>query len=153
MICIAAGRDLGCNTLTDSVGTDPFRLEGHAATIAAQWSARALGVWAGFPLADPIVSLLITVAILGIVWQSARAVLTRMLDGVEPELIDEIEHAGAHVPGLQKVIEIRARWLGHKLHVDIAIAVEENFLLSEALRHELFEHIPALSVALVRFGQ
>lgn len=120
--------------------------------------AGALGVWAGFPLADPIVGLLITIAILGIVWQSARSVLIRMLDGVEPELIDEVAHAAAHVPGIEETTEIRARWLGHKLHVDVAIAVDEGLLLAEAqtianaLKHELFEHIPALSVAQVRFG-
>ena len=39
-----------------------------------------------FTLADPIIGLIITVVILGIVWQSAKAVLTRMLDGVEPEV-------------------------------------------------------------------
>jgi Co/Zn/Cd efflux system component len=49
----------------------------------------AFGVWMGFPLADPIIGLLITIAIFGIVWQSARAVLTRMLDGVDPAIIDE----------------------------------------------------------------
>ena len=42
----------------------------------------ALGVWAGFPLADPIIGLLITLAIFGIVWQSARAVLT----GLSPNI-------------------------------------------------------------------
>ena len=46
----------------------------------------ALGVWLGYPLSDPLIGLLITVAILGVVWQSAKAVLTRMLDGVEPEV-------------------------------------------------------------------
>lgn len=121
--------------------------------------AGALGVWAGFPLADPIVGLLITIAILGIVWQSARSVLTRMLDGVEPELVGEIEHAAAHVPGISAISDIKARWLGHKLHVDLAISVDDGLLLAEAqsiaetLKHELFEHLPALSVAQVRFGQ
>jgi cation diffusion facilitator family transporter len=47
----------------------------------------AIGVWLGFPLADPIIGLLITIAIFGIVWQSARAVLTRMLDGVDPVMV------------------------------------------------------------------
>lgn len=50
----------------------------------------ALGVWLGFPLAGPIVGLVITIAIFGIVWQSARSVVTRMLDGVEPGVIDDI---------------------------------------------------------------
>jgi divalent metal cation (Fe/Co/Zn/Cd) transporter len=46
----------------------------------------AIGVWLGFPVADPIIGLFITAAIFGIVWQSAKAVLTRMLDGVDPEI-------------------------------------------------------------------
>ncbi|MGO7632685.1 cation diffusion facilitator family transporter [Rhizobium leguminosarum] len=118
--------------------------------------AGAIGVWLGFPLADPIVGLLITVAILGIVWQSARSVLTRMLDGVEPEIVDEIAHAAGHVEGVEKVAEAKARWLGHKLHVDVAVVIDESVLLAEAnlitseLEKELFAHIPALAVATVR---
>lgn len=118
--------------------------------------AGAIGVWLGFPLADPIVGLLITLAIFGIVWQSARSVLTRMLDGVEPGVIDEIEHAAAHIKGIDKVKEAKARWLGHKLHVDVAVIIDESVLLAEAnvitgkLQAELFSHIPALAVATVR---
>src|SRR6185437_1565145 len=66
----------------------------------------ALGVWAGFPLADPIVGLLITIAIFGVVWQSARAVITRSLDGIDPGLLDEIRHAAEHVPGIAKVVDV-----------------------------------------------
>jgi divalent metal cation (Fe/Co/Zn/Cd) transporter len=50
----------------------------------------AVGVWLGYPLADPIIGLLITTAILVIVWQSGKAVFTRLLDGVDPEVVDEI---------------------------------------------------------------
>ncbi|KUM27801.1 cobalt transporter [Mesorhizobium loti] len=120
--------------------------------------AGAIGVWLGFPLADPIIGLIITIAIFGIVWQSARAVLTRMLDGVEPGIVDEVHHAAAHVQGIEKVIEAKARWLGHKLHVDVAIAVNDALLLAAAnniaasLKAELFAHIPALDVAIVRFA-
>lgn len=119
--------------------------------------AGAFGVWLGFPLADPLIGLAITLAILGIVWQSAQSVLTRMLDGVDPGLIDEIEHAAHHVEGIAAVTEARACWLGHKLHVEVAVAVDEGLSLAEAmavageLEHELFHHIPALSVAKVRF--
>lgn len=62
----------------------------------------ALGVWLGFPLADPIIGLLITIAIFGIVWQSARAVITRSLDGIEPGVTDEIRHAAEHVSGIDR---------------------------------------------------
>jgi cation diffusion facilitator family transporter len=110
----------------------------------------ALGVWLGFPLADPIIGLLITVAIMGIVWQSARAVLTRSLDGVEPKVTAEIRHAAEHVPGIARVANAKARWIGHRLHADVAIVVDDTIPLSAAtgiardLKAELLEHLPAL---------
>jgi cation diffusion facilitator family transporter len=117
----------------------------------------AIGVWLGLPLADPVVGLLITVAIFGIVWQSARSVLTRMLDGVEPGVMAEIQHAAAHVRGAH-LVDAKARWIGHKLHADIAIAADETLPLSEAgkiaaaLENELFDHMPALAAANIRFS-
>jgi cation diffusion facilitator family transporter len=118
----------------------------------------AAGVWLGYPLADPIVGLLITVAIFGIVWQSARAVLTRMLDGVEPGITEEIRHAAAHVPAIERVIDVKTRWLGHRLHADVAIEVDRSLPLAAterivaALRRELLAHLPALRSANIMFG-
>jgi cation diffusion facilitator family transporter len=138
---------------------------GSAALIADGYHARVdgltslavvlggVGVWLGYPLADPIIGLMITVAILGIVWQSARSVLTRMLDGIDPKLLHEVDHCADHVPGLQQVVSARARWIGHKLHADVAIAVDEGLTVKAALavaddlRHQLFAHMPALAMA------
>ena len=119
----------------------------------------AFGVWLGFPLADPIVGLLITVAIFGIVWQSAKSVFTRMLDGLEPGTLDEIYHAAEHVKGVEKVTEARARWMGHRLHVDVVIAVAPDLalaganLIAAALEAEFAEHLPALAEASIRFDR
>ena len=117
----------------------------------------AVGVWLGFPLADPIIGLLIAIAILGIVWQSARSVLTRMLDGVEPSIIAGLRHAAEHVPGIDRVADVKARWVGHKLHSDMTIVVNEALplaqanLIAAALKKELFAHFSALTVAHVHF--
>ena len=116
--------------------------------------AGAAGVWLGFPLADPIVGLLITLMIFGIVWQSAKAVLIRMLDGVEPYVMDEIRHATEHVPAL-KLERARARWLGHRLRADLvvsadpALSLTEAVFLTDALRKALREHLPALDEAAI----
>jgi len=116
----------------------------------------AIGVWLGFPLADPIVGLLITVAIFGIVWQSAKAVFTRMLDGVEPALLEEIRHAAGHVVAAGPVLGVRARWLGHRLTAELDVAVSGDSTVREAdkisseIEHQLLTHIPALSTAHVR---
>jgi len=119
----------------------------------------AFGVWLGYPLADPIVGLVITVAIFAIVWQSARAVLTRMLDGVEPGITEEIRHAAEHVPSVERVLDIKTRWLGHRLHADVAIAVPGDLPVAAAegiagaLRRELLAHLPALRTANITFGE
>ena len=116
----------------------------------------AAGVWLGFPLADPIIGLLITLAIFGIVWQSSKAVFTRMLDGVEPHVIDEINHAAAHVSGVSSVLDVKARWVGHRLVAELdigltgATTVAEADGVATALEHELLDHLPALKSARIR---
>jgi cation diffusion facilitator family transporter len=115
----------------------------------------ALGVWLGFPLADPIIGLLITVAIFRIVWQSAQAIFTRMLDGVDPEIIDEIEHAAGHVPQVEGVTDVRGRWLGHRLHAELNVTVspelsiEEGHQIAVEVRHQLMHHLSFLSNAVI----
>lgn len=117
----------------------------------------AAGVWAGFPLADPIIGLLITIAIFGIVWQSAKAVITRSLDGVSPGVVEEIRHAAEHVPGIRALVDVKARWLGHKLNADLTIAVDDAMTVAEAkriavaLQNELYEQLPPLNMATVQF--
>lgn len=119
--------------------------------------AGAIGVWLGFPLADPIVGLLITLAIFGIVWQSAKAVFSRALDGVDPGITEEIRHAAEHVPGVTGVIETKARWSGHRMYADIELAAPDNLRLAAAndlarsVQRALIEHLPALSRASVSF--
>lgn len=118
----------------------------------------AFGVWMGYPLADPIIGLLITITIFGIVWQSARAVITRTLDGVDPDIPDEARHAAGHVAGVRAVNDVKARWIGHELSIDLVISVDESLSVAEAegladrVRHELVDHIPALSRTTVTFG-
>lgn len=110
----------------------------------------AFGVWMGFPLADPIVGLLITIAILGIVWQSARAVLTRMLDGVEPRVTSKLRHVAEHTKGVQHVEQVRARWLGHRLYGEMTLAVDPALSatdvgkLADDIRNHARGHLAAL---------
>ncbi len=118
----------------------------------------AFGVWLGYPLADPVIGLLITITIFAIVWQSSKAVLTRMLDGIEPAVIDEIYHVAGHVKGLVAIDQVQARWVGHRQHVDLAIAMSTSARVEEVqkvmveLRAELFAHLPALAVANIRLS-
>ncbi len=91
----------------------------------------AVGVWLGYPLADPVVGLVITAAILGIVWQSGKAVFVRLLGGVEPETVDEIRRAAGGVAGVGDVSEVRAWWLGHRLRAEVNVAVPAGLSVAE----------------------
>src|SRR5215211_2003312 len=140
---------------------------GSAALVADGYHARtdgwtslavlggAIGVWLGYPLADPIVGLLIAGAILVIVWQSGKTVFTRLLDAVDPEVIEEIRHAASHVPGVENVTDVRARWSGHELHAEVNVAVdpeltvEEGHAIAREVHHQLLHHLDYLRRAVV----
>jgi cation diffusion facilitator family transporter len=115
----------------------------------------ALGVWLGFPLADPIIGLLITAAILVVLRTAARDVLTRLLDGVDPRLVETAEQALAAEPGVIGVRRLRMRWIGHSLQaeaeldIDPAISLEQAHRLAHDAEHSLTHAVPKLSAALV----
>jgi len=117
--------------------------------------AGATGVWLGYPLADPLVGLAITAVILQLVWQSARAVFARMLDGVHPEVLDAAGHAARHVAGVRDVAEVRARWIGHRLNLDLNVAVDPHLTVAEAhglakeIRHQVLHHVRHASSVMV----
>jgi cation diffusion facilitator family transporter len=115
----------------------------------------AVGVWLGYPLADPIVGLLITLVIFRLVWQSGKAVFNRLLDGIDPEVTDEITHAAHHTQGVCDVSEVRVRWVGHRLHAEVNIAVmaelsvEQGHEIAKEVRHNLLHQLRYLSNATI----
>src|SRR5271169_488448 len=92
------------------------------------------GVALGFPLADPIVGLIITVAILAVLRTAARDVFRRLMDGVDPELVDAAEAALATEPGVTAVRSVKMRWIGHCIHADAELDVDPTVSLTEAHR-------------------
>jgi cation diffusion facilitator family transporter len=80
-----------------------------------------IGVWVGFPLADPVVGLLISTAVFMLLWGTARDIGRRLLDGVDPALVDRAEQAVRSVPGINDVETVRMRWLGHRLSVEATV--------------------------------
>lgn len=111
----------------------------------------AVGVWLGYPLTDPIIGLVITVTILAIVWESGKTVFSRLLDGVDPEVTDEITHALSQTQGVRDVGEVRLRWSGHRLHaevnlgVDCTLTVTAGHAIAVEARHQLLHMLPYLS--------
>jgi cation diffusion facilitator family transporter len=115
----------------------------------------AIGVWLGYPLADPAVGLIIAIMIFWIVWDSGKTVFTRLLDGVDPAITDEIRHAAGHVSGVTAITDVKVRWLGHRLHAEINITVDASLSVAEGhrvareYRHELLHHLKYLADATI----
>jgi cation diffusion facilitator family transporter len=113
------------------------------------------GVALGFPLADPIVGLLITIAILAVLRTAVRDVFRRLMDAVDPELVDAAEAALAAQPGVTGVRSVKMRWIGHRIHADAELDIDPATSLSDAHRlahdaeHALTHAVPKLSTALV----
>ena len=91
----------------------------------------ALGVSLGYGWADPVIGLVITAVLLKIVWDSGQTVFTRLLDGVEPEFLEAVHQAVAPVPAVQGIDNLKARWLGHRLYVELDVTLAPTLSLTE----------------------
>ena len=140
---------------------------GSAALVADGYHARtdgltslavlvgAAGVAVGWAWADPVIGLLITVAILMVLRTAARDVFRRLMDGVDPDTVDRAVAALSTVEGVRAVQQVRMRWIGHELHADAALDVDPCLSLDAAhdVAHraeaELVRVVPRLTEALV----
>ena len=96
------------------------------------------GVALGWKDADPIVGLVITVAILGVLRSAIRQVGARLLDAVDPALVDQATAAVTSVPGITEVRAIHIRWIGHILRAELDATVDPSLTVTEA--HDLAHH-------------
>ncbi|MDT0263905.1 cation diffusion facilitator family transporter [Jatrophihabitans lederbergiae] len=101
----------------------------------------ALGVALGWKQADPIIGLLITVAILGVLRSAVRHVGTRLMDGVDPGLVDTARDAVSDVDDVVNVADLKIRWIGHTLRAEVDLDVTPDLTLLQA--HELAHHAEA----------
>lgn len=111
----------------------------------------AMGVWLGYPWADPLIGIIITGVILYIVWSSVKVVFSRLIDGVDPEVVDDIKEIASSVTGVMEVTDVHVRWLGHQLHAEINLAVSDELSVKEGheiakeVRHQLMHRLSYLS--------
>jgi len=147
---IRVGREIGSAALVaDGLHS---RVDGFTSLAVL---AGVVGVWAGWPIVDPLVGIAITIAILFIVRGAARSVWNRLIDGIEPAIVGEIEHAATHVAGVKGVRRVRARWVGHKVFTDLEITVDPDLSVRgsqeivEAVEAELRRHVRSLGSVVV----
>jgi cation diffusion facilitator family transporter len=101
----------------------------------------AAGVAAGWRAADPIIGLVITVAILGVLRSAARQVGARLMDAVDPGLVDQATAAVTSVRGIEGVRDLRIRWIGHTLRAEVDVTVAADLTVTQA--HDLAHHAEA----------
>ena len=113
------------------------------------------GTWLGWSWADPVVGLAITVAIAFVLKDAAREVYRRLMDRVEPELVDQAETTLRAIPGVSDVSGLRIRWIGHRMHAEAAVVVDAGLTLIAAheiaadAEHQLTHQVPRLISATV----
>lgn len=115
----------------------------------------AIGVGLGFERADPIVGLLITVAILFVLRDAAGQVYRRLMDAVDESLVDDVEAVLRGTEGVRDVGQVRVRWVGHALRAEAEVVVDgdlslvEGHRIAELAQHRLLHEVPRLTAALV----
>jgi cation diffusion facilitator family transporter len=147
---IRVGREIGSAALeADGLHARTDGLTSLAVLIGA------IGVWLGFPQADPIIGLLITIPILQVVWGAAKTIWERLMDAVDPHLVDAVERGARRVSGVQSVENVRVRWLGHNLEaelrtgVDSQISTAESHAIAQEVEHALLHALPQLETVTV----
>ncbi|GAB7044021.1 cation diffusion facilitator family transporter [Catenuloplanes niger JCM 9533] len=142
---IAVGRRIGSAALVADglhARTDGFT---SLAVVAA-----AGGAALGWHRADPVVGLIIAVAIAFVLKDAAREVYRRLMDRVDPALVDTAEHTLRHVPGVRDVTGLRLRWIGHRMHAEADIVLDADLTLQAAheiaadAEHRLTHAVPRL---------
>jgi cation diffusion facilitator family transporter len=115
----------------------------------------AAGTWLGLPLADPVVGLVITVAILVVLRDAAREVYHRLMDAVDPQLVDRAEQVLRATPGVRDIGSLRLRWIGHALRAEVDVLVAHRLTVVDAhaiaadAEHRLMHQLPRLAAATV----
>lgn len=109
-----------------------------------------VGVLLGFPLADPIVGIVISIAIFILLIGTIRSIGRRLMDAIEPDLLDRAEHALEHVDGITRVDRVRLRWSGHRLEGDaVVIASTDEAAVAASAEASVREHLKNVDEFLV----
>jgi cation diffusion facilitator family transporter len=146
LLQIRTGRKIGSDAMiADGLHARTDGLTSLAVLLAAG------GTWLGFPILDPIIGLLIGVAILFITRDATVRMWYRLMDAVDPALVSQIEHETGHVAGVKAVIQVHVRWGGHQLFTELVITVDpvlslvESHQIAESVQTALRRAIPYLS--------
>jgi len=147
---IRTGRRIGSAALV----ADGLHARADAVTSLAVL-ASAGGAALGWRWADPLVGIAIGAAIAVVTWSAAREVLARLMDAVDPALVERTRGVLADLPDVAAVDSVRLRWIGHSLRAEVDLAVPADLTLRQAhdiahaAEHRLCHGVPRLAAATV----
>ncbi len=140
---------------------------GSAALVADGYHARtdgftslaviisAAAAWLGFGQADPLIGLVITVAILFVLKDATVQMWHRLMDAVDPEILSAAEAAARTVDGVVAVSVVRPRWIGHAMHAEVRVTVDRDLSvaqgheIADAIEHAMMAEVPKLRTVIV----
>jgi cation diffusion facilitator family transporter len=147
---IRTGRKIGSEALV--VDGLHARIDGLTSLIVL---VAVAGSYLGYPIVDPIIGLVIGVAIIFIARDATLRIWYRLMDAVDPMVIDRIEQYAGDVPGVAQVKSIRARWVGHQLHAEVGIVAQSEMTLdrghqlASTVRQDLLTYVRHMSLVTV----
>jgi cation diffusion facilitator family transporter len=133
-----------------SIGSEALVTDGHHARTDALTSlavvAAGIGAAVGASWVDPVAGLAVAVPMLWLLGKSARRMMRRLSDGIEPEIVDEVSSIVADVEGVDAVEALRVRWHGHQLRITASVSVDPDMTVRQGhdvahnVEHELLHH-------------
>ena len=113
------------------IGSDAMIADGQHALIDGLTSLAVLiavvGTLIGVPILDPVVGIVIAIAIVGITWNAIKAIWYRMMDAVDPHLVEHLEQHVQAVDGVESVQTLRLRWVGHRMYGVLQLRVAATY--------------------------
>ena len=118
------------------IGSDAMVADGQHARVDGLTSLAVLvavvGTWIGVPILDPIIGIVIGVAIVGITWNAIKSTWFRLMDAVDPTLTTTAEAVILEHTEVKTIQRLQMRWQGHRLHGEAVIQVHDDFSLKES---------------------
>lgn len=143
------------------IGSEAMITDGRHARVDGLTSLAVLpavlGSWLNFPILDPVFGLLIGIAIVFITRDAVVAMWFRLMDAVDPHLVEHAEQALLAHPSVKAIDYLRLRWVGHSLHLEASLWISPEIefsqiaeiqqQLNEALRTDI-PHLSEITISL-----
>lgn len=128
------------------IGSDAMVADGQHARVDGLTSLAVLiavfGTLIGLPIIDPIIGIVIGITIVGITWGAIKSIWFRLMDAVDPHLVQKVEDILQEHEEIKAVGRLQLRWVGHRLHGEIDVTVAKNMSFNDvnAIREHLYHH-------------